>query len=784
MKPAHALWVCLAVLVLVLSAVPLSAQGSVGGNTPAESGTAALPALDGPRAYLAKVISHDPALTADQRAALEALIPSLPMSTVMALIQGNEQGYLSTMTVGAAEKLAAIFTPFDCFINCEVDAGLSTCAVGAGFAVGINAFAGEEGGLGIPVAAGVGCVGGLLAGSLGFYFGGQQAIVDDINTQALNWLRAQATVMGNCVNTTGSFLGNAIQLLNFTQDYLNARAESAVYSQLANTSFNVLLDAQQSGIAAQAMDVPWAAAQTQANCMRGFQSWFSANFANGGRFASASSPSLNLRTIQGTTDSYLPTTAPGWVGGVVENPTVNPAYMWLSHGAATEVVACTTTCNGNTFQVVATPVAGGPPIRIWGCTSGNTTCWPNPALFSGASGIYNVTFTGSFAANFLIYGGEDITTASSTSAFTQWFLSTNVVTSGQYHQGTSVQGTVNGQQTATIPFFPNASWNPSYENALLVKAEQAAQVYWAFLRSLGFLSAADVPANCVIPTPNEILPAGVDQNTLTVTEEESLFYGWLQGLATFYNTTLNATNFCGTQGHRQFVLGSNGYWPLFINATASVYLANSTQYPSEVFGNVSTWAYTHQQALITPLLWTETIPVGAPFKIPANDPTVVYLIKSGVWLTLHGNGTNVSEAQPICFNGCGLSTSFIPLTGSPAPGAAIFLDSCVVGGNPQPSCTITVQTINQTIIEQNTTCEPSCGGTGVGFSWALPNPFTALAELFCSALSFVLGPNCVSELTTIFQVVFVIVVVLIAIWAISWVYNRFEGRRRGPETKG
>lgn len=787
MKDRHRPAAVLCLAALLLGSLPL-ASASSSPVAPAPHSSAPVSSLEPPsraaldqvHAELVRLTLSNVAYTPAQRVALSQIEPGFSEAAAAALVDGDERNFLDSFTMNEAAQVRAILHPDD-------STGTNTLLVGLGGCIGGAVFGAVFGG---PVGAGVGCVAIGLATAIAFYMGTRMSAEDSLNQQAVAWLRAEISVVGNCANTTGGFLGNALQLLNFTQDYFDSRADSAAVDQLGNSTFNVLLDETQSGTAVQAMDVQWAAAQSAAQCQAAFQSWYVANFGPNGRFSSVPSPSVDLVTLQSTTDSYNPTSVPQWAGADVESlGGSSTQYVYLAHGTTTVVNHCVTTCNGNTFAFNAWPIGGGPPIRLWGCTAGNTTCWPSPAVFTGPSGIYNVTSTsGAFTANFLLYGGADIQTASNGGQWVAWTAETGNVTSGNYHEGTIVSAAANAQTTYSVPFYGNASWNPVYPNKLLIQSARAAQTYWAFLKGLGFSDASQIPANCVIPYPNEVLPPTVDLQGLSIAEYQSLFYGWLTGLATFFNTTLNSTNFCGTQGHRQFQLGNDSYWPLFDNVTLSVYIPNATLYPGETYGNVSSWAYAHVQALVTPLLATIRFPIGQPFNIPENDPVSLFLPQRGAWLNLHGNGTNVSLPNPICATGCGLgvagstgrvATAVRPLA-SKAPGDAVYLYSCVIGGIPAANCTVVTQTINQTILYQNASCQPSCGpGGGAGFSFSLPSPFAWLADAFCALLGPLLGSNCVGELSLLFEVIFVLVVILVVAYVVNALSPRRGASREG-----
>ena len=90
----------------------------------------------------------------------------------------------------------------------------------------------------------------------------------------------------------------------------------------------------------------------------------------------------------------------------------------------------------------------------------------------------------------------------------------------------------------------------SYLVALAARAVAMGQTYYAFLRyDLGYTSASEVPADCLIPSPSQLLPPNLDYQDmegLNETSYLSLYMAELNALGkTFANASLTSSTICG-----------------------------------------------------------------------------------------------------------------------------------------------------------------------------------------------------------------------------------------------
>ncbi len=326
------------------------------------------------------------------------------------------------------------------------------------------------------------------------------------------------------------------------------------------------------------------------------------------------------------------------------------------------------------------------------------------------------------------------------------------------------------------------------------QAAENAEAYWAFLRAAGFDSAQSIPADCLIPAPYLVLPSSINEANLNVSEWESLYLSTLEGMGHFYNVTLSGTAFCGTQAVQQWSWGGSVWGNLYVNATGFVYLNNGTSpvdyngkaLPTEELGNRSTWAIGDtnygdkwyngsEQLILMPTISTVSIPVGVRYEVPADNPIQIYAVQTGLDLWLTGNGS-ANGSIPTAISQGGLSAAAEPL-GTLTAGDAIYLTSCQVGGTASGNCSVTVQTVNVTLV--NITCPGPCqqsqqnGGTFGG----LPNPFSWLAGLFSSLLGG--GP-----LGAFFGSLLAGIVILAVILGLVYVVYRVATKKKGRGAAG
>ncbi len=625
---------------------------------------------------------------------------------------------------------------------------LATSAIAVGAIPGA-VFGSAEG----PVGAILGFAAGAVVGTVIGYYACQQA--SNGNDIAKQWTAYVDTLMGafgNQENLTGTLESNIINALNLTEDAWQRAADNAALSQLGNSSFSVPADEAQSGMAQQLSTVSDAYAYQTADILTSVITAIDGHAGSSSDTYGTIAPDL----IGGTPPSYPNNYAASSGSSVIDEwgPYVTGSSdYYVDHGSKV-ALNCGTNSGVTAFSArnVVDP-------NIYFNTS--LTCplygflnftWTAP---SGAySGITSVTGTslqltagevlpvagneltsdsGGDLADVTIGGGHqyavmppEFGTPSSSSADmglqVQWLLSSTYFHTPAYSIFTGYAGT----------HLFSALGQLQYDAALNGEA------YWSFLRSVGYNSSSQIPADCIVPEPYLETPSTLLNANLNYNESLSLYLAVLNGMAHFYNTSLNQTNFCGTQSKHQFHIGGAIWGNLFINATGDIYLNNGTspvgisgqKLATETLGNRSTWPVVDQQLFLMPTLSTVSIPVGVAWAVPANDPVEVYAVQSGNDLWLNGNGTGGSGAACANLSATALCTQgdLRPLA-TLAPGDAIYLTSCVVGGSATNTCTVTVQTVNQTVV--NITCDGPCsassGGSGGGF-FGIPNPFAWLAN--------------------------------------------------------
>ncbi|HEV2165503.1 MAG TPA: hypothetical protein VGS23_00770, partial [Thermoplasmata archaeon] len=318
--------------------------------------------------------------------------------------------------------------------------------------------------------------------------------------------------------------------------------------------------------------------------------------------------------------------------------------------------------------------------------------------------------------------------------------------------------------TITVPDFG------TYFGNLEAKAQLAGEAYWAFLRSEGYRSISQIPANCIIPYPSGALPQSATNalGNATAAEDLAIYEAWLNGLATFFNTPVNSTNYCS--GHPTFKGAGLLPAPNGVNVTGFVYLPNTTAYPHEKFGNVTTWALngtlanrtrqTAVQMVLYPTVATVSIPVGAKYEVPSNDPLVAIApIGMGLafpqYYNLLGNGTRVNGGGGVILD-------------ASSPGAAVYLTSCSVSGVSESNCTITLQNLQGYLA--NISCPSGVNGCGTqpapAGAFSLGGLLSALGSFFC-AITFGLvcggAANLAAEVATALLVLALVVVGVVLI---------------------
>ena len=247
---------------------------------------------------------------------------------------------------------------------------------------------------------------------------------------------------------------------------------------------------------------------------------------------------------------------------------------------------------------------------------------------------------------------------------------------------------------------------------LIANTTLSGQVYWAFIRSLGYTSLGSIPANCIIPAPYMALPSQFDVGNLSLNQTIALYESFLQGMGNFYGAG-SAFSVCHGPVQTPYNYTIWVYANLYVETWASVYINNGTAavngtgaaMAGERYGNVSTWAFVNatctpalggechnplypavtgqteiQNVLIAPTLKSIAIPTLTKWAVPADNPLLLFAYNNHTGLNvyrLNGNGT-----KDIGPNGWGSATG----------GDSIYLNACFVNGTSVTNCTVTLTT--------------------------------------------------------------------------------------------
>lgn len=270
---------------------------------------------------------------------------------------------------------------------------------------------------------------------------------------------------------------------------------------------------------------------------------------------------------------------------------------------------------------------------------------------------------------------------------------------------------------------------------LIVNATQSANVYWAFIRALGYTTLGSIPPNCIIPAPWMGLPSGVNFGNLTTAQVQAFYLAFLRGMGNFYG--VNSTfSVCSGKPQNPYNFTANETWGnLYVQAWGGILLGSGSAYvnvtgkayATAAYGSPDTWSVGNQtcdpsgsecaplpphagqvtssQLILAPTVSTVNIPVGRPWPVPAADPIVAYYYNNTTGLNaliLQGNGTSTGPSS---------------VFGSSLTGSALYLNSCYVNGSPESVCQVQVATwavYLYTLCGENPTCYETNGGGGGG----------------------------------------------------------------------
>ena len=667
----------------------------------------------------------------------------------------------------------------------QIAAGGCVAGGGVGFVVGAAAD-----GVGAGPGAGIGCAAGATAALLTNYL---QNKWNNAESQAVlqTDFAASSAAWDNEIHLAND---NAWSTANMTPEaeyYFYRLAAIAAIPQIENSSFNQTQDLIASTIPAQFGSVFGAYYGTLDNALAQLESAGSAT--GGGPFMYGTTTTTNLAPSLGAlitspTYVYLPSDEVGIIGqGGTTNPCVSTTYLnltYYAYGAGTlSLPAAITGPQGSYYTTVnyyfcygqiatrlglyetQSPTQSAENVEY--SLAASPFCLPSfsscPAPTAVGLPSYGSTGTGSLAVGF--GSGDTYSISVGTVAGTNGFE--------QLWQAVS---------------------------HLQASAVAEGQAYWQELRNLGYTNPNQLPPNYNIPPPFGALPPGLCvlgepivlpnasvngtsgipgscTTELNLTEMESLYYAYLDGMYLFFNSTTYLE-------HQPRPCDASGCAPwgnLNTYAVGDVYIPgakNSTGTGSEEYGNVSTWNVTGDQLILMPQLNPLSIPVGKVFDVPANAPLEVYVVQRGEDLNLNGNGSNVPPVSSV--SGLHALTT--------TPGDAIYIQFCQIQSTPQANCTLTMTTINDTATSLvcatappgSTSC-PSPTGGAFSFGGLFGVILGAIGGAICSLTG---GLICGSPAQTLAGVLVAIaVLVIVAVAAIAVIRYASGGSSRAVELR-
>ena len=350
-------------------------------------------------------------------------------------------------------------------------------------------------------------------------------------------------------------------------------------------------------------------------------------------------------------------------------------------------------------------------------------------------------------------------------------------------------------------------------------ATTVGQVYWLFLRNLGYTQANQVPLKCYIPPPNQVFPSSLTYTQLirlNATSLYGLYYGALETLAFTFNSSASLTGFtiCGKHasppnGDVVTPFGTYAFGWLYDNQTNSSRSANGTL--PQKFGHPNTWNFSGIFWLSPILSSTLTIALNQTWDLGEyNIVTGFYQPLENATKTAGGyipitNGNGPSQCLVYNASGCNLTRSVslfgfavgnstlqngstypTHLDSSFGPGVAVYLTACFVPvvGTPtsnlqytthQTTCTFTSQSIS--VVGNSTQCSYTvnlkdcsgggcvidcgivtggCAGDGI---WGI-GPIIDAVNSFIAPIPFIGSAGCFFGYVFVFILVIIIVAII------------------------
>jgi hypothetical protein len=681
----------------------------------------------------------------------------LPLSTVRTFLSVNADPSATEDQVLSADLSAyATSSGLQLAFNWGslLAAAVGGCVGGAIIGGLIGAAAG---GIGALPGAGIGCVAGAAAGALGDTIGQLWSTIP-INKEALQVGDAEA---GNNLRLVNGQAQAIEALLPATSYFWYRLADVAAMQQIGNSTWNASLDLEQSTLLPQ-LGTATTALISEANDV--FGQW------------------QNLLSANGQILSAPAGTVPTGVAVI----TVNTGSAWVFNGST---IAWQYACNA--VGCAACP-SGSPAAFTYGAGDARVSSTPSSCATRGsASAGYWATYPVSGSGVLSSWtpnspGTAEFNTVGWTSGVPFCLTGTCTYTTQFQVSGWEVTdsytgGTIGDNPPYYFDLLPNVTGVFDDIAGIEVNAIGSGQVYWNYLRTLGYTDPAQIPAKFQILPPAETMPptmcidnvsiyGGTGYNgaclNLNYTELNSLYLAWLASLAHFFNSTTyqKGPSPCSSAGNCTSWGNLNEY------GRGSVYIpgAVSSTGHAEILGNVSTWNVSDSELLFFPEIVPESIPVGQVWEVPSNGPLEVYVVQAGELLSLTGNGTAVAQIAG--------GSRLIPAANSTA-GDALYLQSCTYNGANASACDVSPYTVNVTIVQLlcslNSTACPSPPSSGGGLT---------LGGIGCDFLSL-FGLPCTGIFATIGEIL-LLVVAIVVVGLILYILYRVASAGGGGRSRG
>lgn len=711
-----------------------------------------------------------------------AALGALPLEVVQHFLQVNTDPTSTQSSVYSADNAAYnASSGLQLAFNWGALLGAAVAGCAAGAIVG--GLAGSAAVLiGALPGAGIGCIAGATAGALGDYIGSLWNVAS-VSKETFQVADAQ---MANELRLVEGQAATENVLLPATQYFWYRLADVAAMQQIGNSTWNASLDLIQSTMVTQ-----------MASMQTALIADINEIFTEYAQFLSANGQSLTFYNIVNSVSSNVDAGVPLF-GMTASN-------AWLYNGTAIDGIAeggDRLTCSGNTLENASgatesfatfsglhyTYGAGHMTIKspTTTCTgdaitagTGGTVQWTES--ISGTGALLSGLAPESSYAGYWGAGAPFCPTGTCTYSNDAGFVFPFLRDSGDGAQplasgsGGSTSGLAN-----SVFGMPDVTKVANTLAGLQVNAVASGETYWSYLRALGFTDPADIPARFQILPPagamadyvcidNSSIYGGSGYNgtclNLNYTEFNSLYLAWLQSLANYFNSTTyqQGPSPCATP------MDCIAWGNLDIYGDGSVYIpgATSASGGTESFGNVSSWNVSKQQLLFFPEVNPVTIPTGSVWEVPSNVPLQVYVVGSGSFLSLTGNGTPIQESSS--------GSTLREFTNS--SGDAIYLTTCTIDGVVSAGCPVRPYTVNATMTQllcsANSSACPTPPPNGAGGFFSLPNLFCGLLGAF--------GIGCSGPLGAIASILMLLLVIAIVGVAIYVVYRVASGSRRGGD---